>query len=172
MRAIRSKNTKPELQVRQLLHAAGFRFRLHRACLPGKPDIVLPKYQVVVFVHGCFWHGHNCHLFKVPATQRDFWIKKIGSNFARDLKDTAKLLELGWRVMTVWECAVKGGQKRTASALMDDLANFIHSPKGLASIDYMGLCQINPLCSVDIFQSLNPSPQISEALNCLPLIPE
>lgn len=107
MRAIRSKNTKPELLVRKGLHAAGFRFRLHGAGLPGKPDIVLPKYRSVIFVHGCFWHGHGCKYFKLPKTRPDFWLAKIEANRARDARDIEKLNQLGWRVILIWECATK-----------------------------------------------------------------
>jgi DNA mismatch endonuclease, patch repair protein len=85
MAGIRGKNTRPEMLVRRALHAHGYRFRLHRKDLPGKPDIVLPKYRAVIFVHGCFWHGHDCHLFKWPKTREDFWIQKIKNNQERDI---------------------------------------------------------------------------------------
>jgi len=107
MRAIRSKNTKPELLVRRALHAAGYRFRLHVANLPGKPDIVLPKYRTVIFVHGCFWHGHNCKYFRLPQTRPEFWKTKIEANQARDTNNIAKLNQLGWQVILIWECAIR-----------------------------------------------------------------
>ncbi|WP_212786303.1 very short patch repair endonuclease [Ferrigenium kumadai] len=107
MRAIRSKNTKPELLVRKSLHAAGFRYRLHDKRLPGKPDIVLPKYRTVIFVHGCFWHGHDCKFFKLPQTRTKFWQEKIETNQARDREHIAQLIQLGWSVIVVWECEVK-----------------------------------------------------------------
>lgn len=111
MRAIRSKNTSPELRMRKALHAAGFRFRLCVKSLPGTPDIVLPKYHAVIFVHGCFWHGHQCHLFKWPKTRPEFWREKIGRNRANDHKVTEILLTSGWRVGIVWECAFRGKGK-------------------------------------------------------------
>lgn len=108
MAAIRGKDTKPELLVRSLLHRAGFRFRLHASELPGRPDIVLPKHGAVIQVHGCFWHGHDCPRFKMPKTRRRFWSDKIGTNRKRDQKNKLELIELGWRVAVVWECALAG----------------------------------------------------------------
>lgn len=108
MRAIRSRDTKPELLVRRSLHAAGFRFRLHRTDLPGKPDIVLPKYRAVIFVHGCFWHRHTgCRFAVLPMTRRSFWQEKLGGNVARDEKQIAALEALGWKTYVIWECQVK-----------------------------------------------------------------
>lgn len=108
MAGIRGKDTKPERIVRSILHRAGFRFRLHVADLPGKPDIVLPKWRTVVFVHGCFWHGHDCPLFKMPRTRRGFWSRKIARNAANDQRACALLSSAGWKVVVVWECALKG----------------------------------------------------------------
>jgi len=108
MSRIRSKDTKPEMLVRKFLHAHGFRFRLHVKDLPGKPDIVLPKYKTVIFVHGCFWHGHDsCYLFKWPKSRSEFWYQKINKNIARDRTNQEKLLELGWRVLIWWECNIR-----------------------------------------------------------------
>lgn len=104
MRAVRRKDTQPELFVRHALHANGFRFRLHRADLPGKPDLVLPKFRTSVFVHGCFWHGHNCRRGKRPDTRREFWGRKIGGNIARDRRVCAALKDAGWTTVTIWTC--------------------------------------------------------------------
>lgn len=108
MSGIRGRNTKPEILIRSLLHRHGFRFRLHVRDLPGKPDIVLPRYHAVVFVHGCFWHGHDCPLFKWPETRPYFWREKIGRNQANDNRAKEALLANGWRVGIVWECALRG----------------------------------------------------------------
>lgn len=110
MSRIRSTNTKPELIVRRLLHAMGYRFRLQRKDLPGKPDIVLPRHRVAIFVHGCFWHRHPdpaCRLARLPKSRLDFWVPKLEANRARDIKNEQSVLDLGWRVLTIWECEVK-----------------------------------------------------------------
>lgn len=112
MSGIRGKNTKPEIIIRSQLHRLGFRFRIHNTKLPGKPDIVLKKYRAVIFIHGCFWHRHLCHLFKWPKTHPDFWKKKINNNHARDKKILDQLIELNWRICVVWECAIKGSKKK------------------------------------------------------------
>lgn len=122
MSGIRGKDTKPELLVRKALHAAGFRYRLHERTLPGKPDMVFPKYSAVVFIHGCFWHGHDCHLFRMPSTRTEFWQAKISGNVARDVRATALLRETGWRVGTVWECALKGREKLPVDDIVAALA--------------------------------------------------
>ena len=113
MAAIRGKDTKPELLIRKALHARGFRYRLHDKRLPGRPDLVFPKYKAVIQIHGCFWHGHGCHLFKWPATRKEFWEDKIGNTVVRDSGTKEKLEQLGWRVLTIWECAVKGKGRRS-----------------------------------------------------------
>jgi DNA mismatch endonuclease (patch repair protein) len=107
MSGIRGKNTKPEMIVRRVLHKAGFRYRLHDKRLPGKPDIVLPKYKTVIFVHGCFWHGHDCKAFKWPKTRKEFWKNKIAGNIERDIQRQHTLTETGWRVVQLWECDVR-----------------------------------------------------------------
>ena len=109
MAGIKGRNTKPEILIRKLLHKKGFRFRLHVKNLPGKPDIVLPKYKAVIFINGCFWHGHkDCHLFKLPATRTEFWQEKIARNQANDCKSINLLLENNWKVCVVWECSIRG----------------------------------------------------------------
>jgi DNA mismatch endonuclease (patch repair protein) len=108
MSRIRSRNTKPELAVRSMLHRLGYRFTVNgpkSRCLPSRPDIVLPKYRTVIFVNGCFWHGHeHCPNFRMPKSRRAFWKKKIEGNIARDAVNEMKLRKLGWHVVTVWEC--------------------------------------------------------------------
>ncbi|MDO9063743.1 MAG: very short patch repair endonuclease [Sulfuricella sp.] len=111
MSGIRGRNTKPEILIRSLLHRQGFRFRLHVHNLPGKPDIAFPRYHAVIFVHGCFWHGHDCPLFKWPNTRPEFWREKIGRNQANDYRTRAALIAAGWRVGVVWECAIRGAEK-------------------------------------------------------------
>ncbi|MFP5226241.1 MAG: very short patch repair endonuclease [Acidobacteriota bacterium] len=108
MAAIRSRDTQPEVRVRRVLHAMGLRFRLHRRDLPGRPDIVLPKFRTAIFVHGCFWHCHRCKYGSViPATRAEFWAAKRGGNVARDRRNAAELRRLGWRVVVLWECEVR-----------------------------------------------------------------
>lgn len=108
MSMIRGKNTKPEIIVRKFLHSKGFRFRLHRKDLPGKPDIVLPKYKTVIFIHGCFWHGHkNCKYFVVPKTRTKWWLNKIDGNKQVDKRNNFKLKKAGWKIITLWTCQLK-----------------------------------------------------------------
>ena len=125
MSRIRGKDTAPEMIIRRALHARGFRYRLHDKRLPGKPDLVFPKHRAVIFIHGCFWHGHNCHLFKWPTTRAEFWQKKISQNQARDTKSERELTAQGWRWIAVWECQLKQGQKQALDVLIDKCANFL-----------------------------------------------
>jgi DNA mismatch endonuclease, patch repair protein len=112
MAAIKGKNTKPELAVRSLLHHLGYRFRVHRTDLPGKPDVVFVSKRKAIFVHGCFWHMHDCRYGKVtPATNSDFWQKKRQSNVERDQRNEQRLTDSGWRTLTVWECCVREEEK-------------------------------------------------------------
>ncbi|WP_277879994.1 very short patch repair endonuclease [Stenotrophomonas maltophilia] len=122
MSRIRGSNTKLEVLVRKGLHARGLRYRLGGAKLPGRPDIVLPKYRTVVFVHGCFWHGHDCPLYRLPKTRPEFWADKIGKNRIRDLRVTAELEALGWRVLAVWECSLRGKTALEQASFLDHLA--------------------------------------------------
>lgn len=127
MAAVRGKDTKPELIIRKGLHAAGLRYRLHVKDLPGKPDLVFPKHRAAVFVHGCFWHGHACPLFKLPETRRDFWHQKIEGNVARDEAAIVRLRSLGWRVAVVWECALRGKDRRDLADVLSELSSWIRS---------------------------------------------
>lgn len=125
MSAIKSKNTKPELKIRKLLHKNGYRFRLHVKYLPGKPDIVLPKYKVVIQVNGCFWHKHNCHFFKWPSTRVEFWRDKIKKNIENDKKNIIALHNLGWRTIIIWECSLKGKTKLPLKEFFIKISNFL-----------------------------------------------
>lgn len=118
MSRIRGSDTRPEVQFRKGLFALGYRYRLHRRDLPGKPDLVLPKYRAAVLIHGCFWHGHDCHLFRLPKTRRDFWRAKIESNRARDQRVREELIESDWRVLTVWECSMRGRSRQDFEGLL------------------------------------------------------
>lgn len=129
MSGILGKNTKPEHHIRKIIHRIGFRFRLHVKDLPGKPDIVLPKYHVVIFINGCFWHGHDCHLFKLPATRTEFWETKIARNRYNDSSAITSLIESGWRVASVWECALRGKHRLNDTVIADQLAEWIRSEK-------------------------------------------
>ncbi len=124
MAGIKGKNTRPEIVVRKLLFSAGLRFRLHRRDLPGSPDIVMPGRRIAIFVHGCFWHGHHgCRLAKIPATRTEFWAAKIKANQSRDVAAVSRLLSEKWRVLIVWECAVR--DKATALNLLDRMVAWI-----------------------------------------------
>lgn len=127
MAGIRAKNTKPEMVVRRRLHAMGFRYRLHDRKLPGKPDLVLPKYRSVIFVNGCFWHGHECANFKWPKTREGFWREKIGRNKVNDAKNSASLLALGWRTLVIWECAIKRQRDTALLELFDQCRDWLKS---------------------------------------------
>ncbi len=107
MKSIKCKNTKPEMSVRRELHSRGYRYKTNDYGLPGRPDIVLSKYNAVIFVNGCYWHAHDCDLFKIPKSNRDFWLKKFSENVKRDAENIFKLKELGWRIGIVWECALR-----------------------------------------------------------------
>lgn len=123
MSRIRSKDTKPEMVVRKALFAAGFRFRLHQKSFPGKPDIVLKKYKTVIFIHGCFWHGHaNCRYFTIPKTRTKWWVHKINTNKANDAKSVKLLRKEGWQVITIWECQLKPAKmERALNSLLKKL---------------------------------------------------
>jgi DNA mismatch endonuclease (patch repair protein) len=134
MAGIRGKNTRPELMIRSALHRAGFRFRLHPTSLPGKPDLVLPRYRAAIFVHGCFWHGHDCHLFRWPATREAFWREKIGRNIARDSRQIADLARAGWRVAVIRECALKGKTRLLFPDTVEALSLWLKSDEKILEI--------------------------------------
>lgn len=117
MSGIRAKNTKPELLLRSLLHHQGFRFRLHAKNLPGTPDMVLAKFKAVIFIHGCFWHGHECPIFRWPKTREDFWQEKISRNRANDEKALSALIGSGWRVAVIWECTLRKSPEAISKTL-------------------------------------------------------
>lgn len=139
MSNIRSKNTQPEIHVRKGLHALGFRYRLHSSHIPGKPDIVLPKYKTLIVVHGCFWHGHDCRYFKWPKSNPAFWEKKIASNKARDMRDLRAQQNLGWRVLVVWECAVRRSSREHDFDVVGLVAQWIIEGRGTAMVDEQGV---------------------------------
>jgi len=135
MSGIRGRNTQPELAVRRGLHGLGFRFRLHVRGLPGKPDIVLPKYRAVILVHGCFWHGHDCPLFKWPSTRPDFWRAKITRNREVDARNRRELGDLGWRVMEIRECALKGPGRRDPAVVLERAARWLRGDRRRGRIE-------------------------------------
>ena len=127
MAGIKGRNTRPEKAVRSAIHKLGFRYRLYYGALPGTPDLVFPKYRAVVFVHGCFWHGHDCHLFKWPKTREEFWRRKILLNKERDQCQFQALTALGWRVTTIWECALKGRTRISIEEIAQRCATWLQS---------------------------------------------
>lgn len=128
MAAIRAKNTRPEVVVRRVLHMMGYRFRLHAAALPGKPDIVIPRIRTIFQVRGCFWHGHRCLKGRVPVANREYWGPKIAGNKQRDRRNDRKLRALGWQVNTIWECDIR---QSTATDLLDRLKTVTNASKRL-----------------------------------------
>jgi DNA mismatch endonuclease (patch repair protein) len=135
MSRIRSRDTRLEVWLRKQLFARGFRYRVHVATLPGRPDLVFPKYKAVVFIHGCFWHGHDCHLFRMPGTRTDFWRDKIRSNRERDQRTIAALREIHWRVLELWECSWRGKTRQTPHTLIDQVADWVKQGSGIKSIE-------------------------------------
>ena len=125
MAAVKSKDTAPEVTVSKALHRCGFRYRKHVANLPGKPDLVFRKYKAVVLVHGCFWHRHNCRMYRLPRTRTKFWREKVQSNRRRDGLVRDRLRGAGWRCLTVWECALRGPQRRRLDELIDEIAEWL-----------------------------------------------
>ncbi|WP_174921914.1 very short patch repair endonuclease [Burkholderia metallica] len=134
MSGIRGKNTKPELVVRKALYERGLRYRLHVRSLAGTPDLVFPRYKAVVFVHGCFWHRHNCALFKMPSSRPEFWREKLDRNRERDREHMTKLLQDGWRIAVVWECSLRTAIKSNDESFFNRLADWIKAQE-LTSIE-------------------------------------
>lgn len=130
MSRIRGRDTKPEMLIRRNLHARGLRYRLHDRSLPGRPDLVFPKYRTAVFIHGCFWHAHGCALSKLPATRQDFWKKKLDGNAARDRKAIGALQAAGWRVLVIWECSIRGPGRLNDLKALDSAAGYIRQDHG------------------------------------------
>jgi len=134
MSGIRGRDTGPERLIRSALHRLGFRFRLHPADVPGRPDLILPRYNAALFVHGCFWHGHDCSLFRLPGTHREFWRTKIRRNIERDAEVARLLAQLGWRQLTIWECAFRGPDSIGIEEAVRRTARWITSRRGRGEI--------------------------------------
>lgn len=134
MAAVKGKNTKPEIAIRRALHAMGFRFRLHVRRLPGRPDIVLAKHRAAIFVNGCFWHGHDCPMYRQPADNREFWMKKIDRNRERDERAMSEIRNAGWRVLTIWECAMRGRGRIGMDVVMARAARWIAGSRKAGAI--------------------------------------
>lgn len=134
MSGIRGKDTRPEMLIRKKLHALGFRYRLHDKRLPGKPDIVLPRYKAVILIHGCFWHGHECHLYKQPSSNVAFWEKKIATNRRHDQATRKALAGSGWRLLVIWECALKGKTRLLLEDVVRQTVEWIRSDASACEI--------------------------------------
>lgn len=147
MSRIRGKDTKPEMLIRRGLHARGLRYRLHDRKLPGRPDLVFPKYHTAIFIHGCFWHAHGCALSKLPATRRDFWAEKLDTNAQRDRKATQALQADGWRVLVIWECAMHGPTRLEMEDVLDAADLFLRSGMAMGELprDINKLLQLTQL---------------------------
>ncbi|MBS1833237.1 MAG: DNA mismatch endonuclease Vsr [Acidobacteria bacterium] len=127
MASVGQKDTGAELLLRKALHKNGLRFRLHDRSLPGSPDLVFSKYRAVIFIHGCYWHSHGCYRSTVPKTRSEFWVEKFNANRARDDRNTRLLLDDGWRVFTVWECALKGKSAKLSTAVSETVRKWLES---------------------------------------------
>ncbi len=135
MAAIKSKNTRPEIALRRQLFALGFRYRLHPKNLPGRPDLVLPRYRAAIFVHGCFWHAHDCRDFRWPKSNRAFWERKLRRNVALDEATSRRLKEQGWRVLIVWECAIRHAKPGDLERLGSEVAAWLRSNRSSAQFN-------------------------------------
>lgn len=134
MAGIRGKDTQPEKRIRSALHALGYRYRLHVTTVPGKPDLVFPARRAVIFVNGCFWHGHNCPLFKVPSTRPDFWTQKIEANRKRDRRVRDQLEQGGWRHLTVWECTFRGAARSGSEEVIARIVRWLEGKSSALEI--------------------------------------
>lgn len=155
MANIKAKNTRPERFIRTGLHRMGFRFRLHPKNLPGKPDIVLPRFRSVIFVNGCFWHYHQCHLFKLPSTRTEFWRRKLSGNRERDLATWNELLNEGWNILVIWECAMKGKYRRDPDELLNNIADWLKKNEPDPENEIVKLPRYDELGSLE--QGVSPS---------------
>ena len=149
MRAIGAQNTAIEKRMAVLLDGLGLQWLAQDSRLPGRPDFTLDDYRCVIFTHGCFWHHHDCYLFKVPATRTDFWLNKIGANVVRDERDIRQLIASGWRVLVVWECALRGRGKLTDVALSERLEEWICGGEGSAQIGIHGISSLRFISQSD-----------------------
>lgn len=134
MSGIRAKDTQPEMLIRKALHARGFRYRLHVASMPGRPDMVFPRYRAVILAHGCFWHGHDCALFRLPESRREFWEAKIRRNRERDQEVDRELAADGWRRLAVWECAMRGRGRLAHKELVARIEEWLKGSGALLEI--------------------------------------
>jgi DNA mismatch endonuclease (patch repair protein) len=130
MAAVKDADTRPELLIRSALHRAGFRYRLHAPDLPGRPDLVLRQHKAVIFVHGCFWHRHDCQLFRLPGVRREFWGNKLAANAERDLRVRRELRSRGWRIGVVWECSIRGSGRSPVDDIAHSLARWLRTGRG------------------------------------------
>lgn len=138
MSRIKGKDTKPEMLVRKYLHAQGFRYKLHDKTLPGKPDLVLPKYKTIIFIHGCFWHGHtNCKYFKIPQTRTEWWTEKINKNIANDVKAVKLLKKDGWKTIIIWSCELR---KEIFNYTLEKTLHLIKATKNERTISRLAHC--------------------------------
>ncbi|CUW93639.1 very short patch repair endonuclease [Agrobacterium genomosp. 2] len=137
MAGIKGKNTRPEIAIRKALFALGYRYRIHDTRLPGKPDVVFPGRKAALFVEGCFWHQHDCHLFKMPSSRQDFWQSKIEGNRRRDVRVRDELQAQGWRYLTVWECALKGRTRLPFPVVIDRIRTWLESTERTGEIEGM-----------------------------------
>lgn len=163
MSRIRSRDTMPEMVLRRALHARGLRYRLHVRGLPGTPDLVFPRRRAVVFVHGCFWHGHDCPMFRLPNTRTDFWRQKIEGNVARDRRSAEVLKELGWRQLTIWECALRGRAKLPVDNVAAFVARFVSGEDAMLKVlgDWASV-ENRPGASSRQRVQVRPAPSIGE----------